>query len=101
MDVIKWFDMFWLEACMNSLYDAGIKDDILKKMYIENQYAQIAIKVNNIVSNRILVTSVVMQGSVWGNLKCTSQMDTLNKAITDVDNLMYKYKGNKNIPIWD
>ena len=86
---------------MNSLYDAGIKDDILKKMYIENQYAQIAIKVNNIVSNRILVTSVVMQGSVWGNLKCTSQMDTLNKAITDVDNLMYKYKGNKNIPIWD
>ena len=49
MGVINFFDKLWLEACMNSFYDAGIKDDRLNLLYIENQHAQIAIKVNNMV----------------------------------------------------
>ena len=40
-----------------------------------------------------------MQGSVWGSLKYTTSMDTLNKTILQQDHLTYKYRGDKNIEI--
>ena len=48
---------------------------------------------------RFPVTNVVMQGSVWGGLKCTSQMDTMNKIMRSKDSLSYKYRGDPQIPI--
>ena len=40
-----------------------------------------------------------MQGSVWGNLKCTSAMDSLNKIILGKKNLQYKHKDDSDIKI--
>ena len=40
-----------------------------------------------------------MQGSVWGGLKCTTQMDTLNKYMKSKEELTYKYRGDPTIPI--
>ena len=77
MDVIKCFDKLWLQACVNSLYEAGINNDLLNLLYIENKNAQIAVKINNKLSTRISVKDVVMQGSVWESLKCTSTMEKL------------------------
>ena len=99
MDVIKCYDKLWLEACINSLYDAGLRSDYLNLLYIENKTAQIAVKLNNKVTRRIPVQHVVMQGSVWGGLKCTSQMDTLNKFMKSNDRLTYKYRGDPRIAI--
>ena len=99
MDVIKCFDKLWLEACINSLYEAGLKSDNLNLLYIENKTADIAVKINNKVSRRIPVKNVVMQGSVWGGLKCTTQMDTLNKHMLSKDELTYKFRGDPTIPI--
>ena len=42
---------------------------------------------------------MVMQGSVWGGLKCTSQMDTLNKIMKNKESLEYKYRNDPNITI--
>ena len=94
MDVIKCYDKLWLEACINALYEAGLNSDYLNLLYIENQTAQIAVKLNNNISKRIPVKNVVMQGSIWGGLKCTSQMDTLNKYMKLHDNHTYKYRGD-------
>ena len=80
MDAIKCFDKLWLQACINSLYEAGIDNDYLKLLYIENKKANIAVKINNQLSTRICVKDVVMQGSVWGSLKCTTTLDTMNKT---------------------
>ena len=99
MDQKTCFDKLWLEACVNSLYEAGIDNDKLNMLYIENQNAQIAVKVNNQLTMRINVKDVVMQGSVWGSLKCTTNMDKLNKLTLTVKQLQYKYKGDPNIPI--
>ena len=44
MDAIKCFDKLWLQACVNSLYEAGIDNDLLNLFYIENKHAQIAVK---------------------------------------------------------
>jgi hypothetical protein len=99
MDAEKCFDKLWLQSCINAIHEAGITNDHLKLLYIENKRAQIAVKINNKLSSRILVEDVVMQGSVWGSLKCTTTMDTLNKiSLSDVS-LQYKYKGDANIPI--
>ena len=99
MDVIKCFDKLWLQACVNSLYEAGINNDLLNLLYIENKNAQIAVKINNKLSTRISVKYVVMQGSVWGSLKCTSTMDKLNQIAMSDKTLQYLYKGDQNIPI--
>ena len=87
-DIEKCFDKLWLQATINSLYDAGV-----------TQIAQIAIKINNKLTKRIPVKDVIMQGSVWGSIKCTTMMDRLNKAMMKEDTLKYYYKNDKNIPI--
>ena len=71
-DVEKCFDKLWLEAAINSLYEAGLKNDMLNLLYLENKTANIAVKVNGKLSKRVKVHKVVMQGSVWGGLKCTT-----------------------------
>ena len=80
MDIMKCFDKLWLEASLNSLYEAGLKCDILNLLFRENENAGIAVKVNNSLTRRTNVTKVVMQGSVWGGLKCTTSMDKLKKT---------------------
>ena len=75
MDAEKCFDKLWLQSCINALYEAGITNDHLNMLYIENRNAQIAVKINDKLSSRISVQDVIMQGSVWGSLKCTNTMD--------------------------
>ena len=99
MDAIKCFDKLWLQACINALFEAGINNDHLNLLYIENKNAQIAVKINNKLSARISVKDVVMQGSIWGSLKCTTLMDTLNKTAISDPSLQYLYKGDPTIPI--
>ena len=69
MDAEKCFDKLWLQSCINSIYEAGMDNDKLNLLYIDNKNAQIAVKVNNKLSMRISVKDVIMQGSVWSSLK--------------------------------
>ena len=69
MDVEKCFDKMWLQDTINSLYETGLKNDMLNLLYLENKHAQIAIKVNNNLTRRFSVHDVISQGSVWGGLK--------------------------------
>ena len=68
-------------------------------LYIENKNANIAFKINNKLSGRISVRDVIMQGSVWGSLKCTTLMDQLNKTAMSDKSMQYLYKGDPSIPI--
>ena len=98
-DAEKCFDKLWLEATTNALYVAGLKTDMLNLLYIENLNAKVAVKINNGITKRVPVTSVEMQGSVWGSLKCTASMDMLNKNILEQKDLTYKYRGDPDIEI--
>ena len=42
---------------------------------------------------------MVMQGSVWGSLKCTTTLDTMNKTAMSDKSLQYLYCDDPNIPI--
>ena len=99
MDVETCFDKLCLEACINSLCENGLRDDRLNILYLENETANIAVKYNNKLSQRTTVNNVVIQGSVWGGIKCTTQMDTLNKNMKNKDSLQYKYHNNPNITL--
>ena len=99
MDINTCFDKLWLQACINALFEAGLDNDQLNLLYLENKNANIAVKVNNKLSARISVKNVIMQGTIWGSLKCTTTMDTLNKTMKEDTNLHYNYKGDKNIAI--
>ena len=39
-----------------------------------------------------------MQGTVWGSLCCTASMDKLGKLVYNNTDLLYKYKGEVDIP---
>ena len=99
MDIQKCFDKMWLEASINSLYNAGLNNDNLNLLYLENNNANVAVKVNNNLSRRFSVKNVIMQGTVWGSLQCTTQMDELNKIMKQDKTLQYKYKNDPNINI--
>ena len=43
-DIEKCFDSLWLEDCINSLWDLGVKDDILCWIYLMNIKATVTIK---------------------------------------------------------
>ena len=72
---------------------------MLNLLYLENQRANVAIKVNGNLTIRINVSNVELKGSVWGSLKCTTAINQLNKIFLPQDELTYKYKGDPNINI--
>ena len=40
-DIAKAFDSLWAQECINDLYDAGVHDDKLVLLHLENQNAQV------------------------------------------------------------
>ena len=89
----------WLQSSVNALYECGLKNDMLSLMYLQNRNIQVALKVNGELTRRTDVQDVIMQGTVWSSLMCTSSLDRLNKIILSEEELQYHYKGDKNVPI--
>ena len=55
--------------------------------------AQVAVKTASGTTRRTSISEVVMQGTVWGSLMCTSTMDKLGKIAYSKPETLYKYKG--------
>ena len=94
----KCFDTLWVQECINDLFEAGLYNDKLSLLYLENQNAKCAIKSDNGLSRRINIQNIVMQGSVWGSLFCTTTMDKLGQISYKDENMIYKYKGLVAVP---
>ena len=97
-DVTKCFDSLWMHECINDLYEAGLKNDKLNLIYLMNQKAQVSIKTACGNTDRVNIENIVMQGTTWGSLLCTTTMDKLGKRIYENDELLYKYNGEVDIP---
>ena len=98
-DVEKCFDKLWLQKTTNDLFEAGLRNDKLNLLFLENRNAKVAIKGNNKVTRRIHIRDTEMQGSVWSTLKCIVSMDRVNKVMLADDSLCYYYRGDPNIPL--
>ena len=97
-DVHKCFDSLWLQECINDLYESGLTNDKLNLIYMANEHANIAIKTSSGTTNQFSISKVVMQGTVWAGLMCSSTMDRLCQKIYKEGNLMYKYRGRVCVP---
>ena len=97
-DVEKCFDALWVEECINDIYEAGLDNDKLVLLYLENQNANISLKTQGQKSKRFNIKNIIMQGTVWGSLLCTASMDKLGQLVYMNKDLVYKYKGVVEIP---
>ena len=55
---MKCFDALWMEECINDAYDAGLDNDKLVLLFLENQHAKIAIKTTQGKSERISIRNI-------------------------------------------
>ena len=97
-DVEKCHDSLWLHEVVNDLFDAGMKNDKLALLFLENSSAQVAVKNSSGISRRVTIRNIIMQGTVWANLCCTVLMDKLGKLMYENPELMYKYRGRVSVP---
>ena len=92
-DAYKCFDKLWAKECFNDLYECGFTNDQLPLLFDENVNAQVAVKTATGTTRRTNISEVVMQGTVWGSLMCTSSMDKLGKLSYQMPHNLYHYKG--------
>ena len=89
----KCFDNLWLEEVINCLYEAGLNNNKLSLVFLENKTAQVAVKTSTGISKRKSIHNIIMQGSVWGSICCVVLMDKLGKLAYENPDLLYYYKG--------
>ena len=97
-DVEQCFDSLWVKEVISALYEAGLQNDKLPLLFLENQNAQVAVKTAGGISDRTSIRNIIMQGSVWGSLSCVVLMDKLGKYVYNNKDLLYLYKGKVGCP---
>ena len=83
-DAEKCFDKLWASECYNDVFLNGFRNDKLALLYNINKNAKVAIKTSTGITERMLINNIIMQGTVWGNLLCTSTIDMLGKKVYTV-----------------
>ena len=79
-DIEKCFDSLWLEDCINSVSDLGVKDDIVCLIYLMNIKTIVTIKTPLGDTDPPFLSNFIKQGTVLGPVlnNCS-----LNKLFTD------------------
>ena len=95
----KCFDALLAQRCINTLFEYGLTNDKLVLLHEENKNAMIAIKTATWITTREDLCNIIMQGSVFGSLICTSVMDKLAKMFYNDKSMLFKYKGDIEIPV--
>ena len=83
-DIKKCFDAMWTKETMNDLYEVAEKDDKLALLYRGNENCFISIKTPVGNTERVKIKDVEMQGSTWGPLKCSMQIDQYEKKVLKI-----------------
>ena len=69
------FDSESLEVCLNSMYEAGVCDDMLAPINEANLTNEIAVKTPNCPTERKTIKNKTMQGDVLGPLMSSNMVD--------------------------
>ena len=78
-DIAKCFDSQWHAETMNDLWDVGVRDDKFAVISEMNSKCNIAVRTPVGLTERFQLTEIEMQGTVMGPIKCSVQMDTLDR----------------------
>ena len=96
----KCFDEISYYETYNDLWEAGICNDKFKLLSKLDENCNVVVKTPCGVTNEFDLKQLIMQGSVFGSLKCVIQTDTLGKeALAEGEGCsLYKYKNMVDIP---
>ena len=78
-DIEKCFDSLWLEDCINSLWDLGVKNDTLFLIYLMNTKASVTIKTPMGDTYPLILSNLVKQGTVLGPVLNNCSLDRFSK----------------------
>ena len=78
-NIEKCFDSLWLEYCVKSLWENGIKNAILSLIYFLNTKAQSVVKTLFGQSEPFICSNVVRQGTVLGPVLNNCSIDKFSK----------------------
>ena len=93
-DLVKAFDVLWLEDSLNDLWDtlpAGGRTDKLGLVYKTNKDNFVAVNTAVGQTDRVNIPRIITQGGTWGPILCSNSIDKVGK-IADEKGLIYKYK---------
>ena len=97
-DIAKCFDEMGFEETHNDLWDIGIRDDKLALIAKLDERANVVVKTPCGETDRFILKKSVMQGTVFGPIKCSVQIDTLGRECLTSGDGIYSYKGVVDIP---
>ena len=100
IDVVQCFDKLNFAETHNDLWDAQIKDDKFSLIANLDRKCRTVIKTPVGESKPFTLTDIIMQGSVFGSLKCTVQVDTLGRdCLSSEDSIgLFLYKDIVHVP---
>ena len=97
-DIEKCFDEMWFQETHNDLWNANITDDRFALISQLDENCQAVVKTPCGDTERFTLNRIVLQGSVFGPLKCSVQVDTLGRDCLSRDVGLYQYKNVISIP---
>ena len=76
-DIKQCFDAIWLKEAINDLYTSGVDSRNLNLLYEGNTSTNMSIDTPLGATDRIVLTNLVMQGSITGGILCSNQISKL------------------------
>ena len=97
-DVIKCFDEMWYEETHNDLWNVNVQNDTFALISKLDEHCKIVVKTPCGATEQFELERIVLQGSVFGPIKCSVQMDTLGREALQSGVGLFKYKSTIDVP---
>ena len=97
-DITKCFDEMWFEETHNDLWNTHVRNDKFALISKLDENCQPVVKTPCGDTDRFSLQRIILQGSVFGPLKCSVQVDTLGRDCLKRGVGLYLYKGAISIP---
>ena len=98
IDINKCFDEMWFEETHNDLYDVKVQDKKFALIAKLDEEAEVIVKTPAGPTTEFKLEELIMQGSVFGPIKSTIQIDTLGRDCMKNNQGLFKYKSVLSIP---
>ena len=90
-DYSQMFDSINLQSAISDIYDKGVDDDQLALIYKSNKEIDMAVKTASGLTERQIVSDIVLQGDTFGSILASVQVEKIGKDCID-NGHYYLYK---------
>ena len=99
-DIVQAFDKMNFFETHNDLWDVGIKDKMFSLIAQLDRTCNVSVKTPCGETKSFPLYDLIMQGSTFGSIKCSVQIDTLGREhlSSDTGLVLYSYKNMVDIP---